>query len=64
MSREEEMLAAPGKCLVTRIRHRIGRKYAKGVYLFIRHLVADFNYVGGDTVFKNFDGLRCLHSDC
>ena len=64
MSRKVEMLLDPGKYLVTRIRDGTGRNHAKGVYLFIGHLVADFNYVRGDTVFKNFDSLRCLHSDC
>ena len=33
-------------------------------YLFISHLVADFDYIGGDTILKNFDSLWSLYMGC
>ena len=32
-------------------------------YLLISHLVADFDDIGRDTIFKNFDSLRSLHKE-
>ena len=46
-----------------RIQGSSKRNRVEGIYLFISHLVSDFDYVCGDTILKNFDSLRSLHMD-
>lgn len=49
MSREGEMLK--------------NVNHAESAYLLVSHLVADFDYIRGDTIFKDFDSLRSLYRE-
>lgn len=41
-----------------------GKAHIRSTYLFIGHLVADFDYIGGHTILKNFDSLWSLYMGC
>ena len=36
-------------------------EHAESTCLFVGHLVADLDDIRGDTILKNFDGLRSLY---
>ena len=61
MPGEGEKLLAPEKCLAIEFRYWKGKNDSRSTHLLVSHLVADFNYIRGDTILKNFDGLRSLY---
>lgn len=44
------------KCLAIKV-----RESHDNTYLLVSHLVADLNYIRGNTIFKDFDSLRSLY---
>ena len=62
MSKGGEILLAPGKGPAIELQHceQIQKK-TDGTYLLVSHLVANFDDIGRDTIFKDFDSLRSLY---